>query len=130
LYKSPHYNRLKNWINEKSQIYKNLEYWEKDEFFKIYDPNLTKEKSVESWKNCMAKTYCNFLYKGKYWKCAQTAKLYLVHGKNLDDGVDLYNVNVENELKRFIETDIKFETCNVCCAGLTYQLEPWGEYEN
>ena len=139
VYKSRHYNSLIKWMDEKLDLYPNITVVTRNTFETIYDPNMTKEESDCSWKHCEAKKTCNFLYKGNYYKCAQSIKILDLFKHlgiseppiQIDKGIDLYAENLESRLATFINTDIKLHTCNVCRVGYIWapggKTEPWRE---
>jgi len=137
VYEHKHKQDILDWIEKNKNLYGNTKFILRitDEFVKIFDeknPKLTKEDAYLSWKNCDCKSLCNFLYKGKYYKCAQSIKIFhllnhlnIKHDMDLDhNGVDLTDVNLEEKLKNFINTDFMLDACNYCRVGLK-EKEKW-----
>ncbi len=138
LYKSSHYEQIKKWLDDKKELYPQLRVDEINYFYKIFDTTLTKEQSDFSWKNCGAKKECNFVYKGYYYKCAQSIKIWdffkylkiVDYPIEKDSGVNIHQENLEEELIRFINTDTKLNTCNICGIGYVWARKnpfPWRE---
>jgi organic radical activating enzyme len=133
LYKSKHYNDLKMWLEEKK--YPNIQIDDRDKFFLIFDGNrLTDSESDNSYKHCTAKIDCNFLHKGRYYKCAQSVKIWdlLRHKKlpfDVDEsqiGVDLYQPNLEDRLSKFLNDGQKTLACS-WCYGTSGKKVAWEE---
>lgn len=137
VYEHKYKQDILNWIENNKNQYLNTKFIIRitNEFVKVFDektPRLTSDEAYLSWKNCDCKTSCNFLYKGKYYKCAQSIKIFhllnhlnINHKINLDDnGVNLLDNNLEEKLKTFINTDFMLEACNYCRIGLR-EKEKW-----
>jgi hypothetical protein len=130
LYKSKHYETLKAWLDDKK--YPNIQIDDRPTFFLMYDGNkLTEEESDESYKHCTAKVDCNFLYKGCYYKCAQSIKVWDLLKSDIDRsqiGVDIYQPNLEMRLNEFLTDNKKTLACSWCHGtSATAKHVPWKE---
>lgn len=133
LYKTKHYDDIRKWIAEKK--FANIQVDERPFFFRMFDGNeLTEKESDNSYKFCTAKNDCNFLYKGRYYKCAQSVKMWdLLRYKkipfNVDEsqiGVDLYQPNLEERLSKFLTDGQKTLACS-WCYGTSGEKVVWEE---
>lgn len=131
IYPSVHHDRISDWVNLKKPVYKDkLIVTYKNRFLQIFSPTqLTTEEVARTWKNCGARIDCNFLYKGKYYLCAQSIKM-IESSKQVgvtydDDGLSIHQEGLEEKLKNYIKKH-KPKMCNHCRMGLN-EYHDWSE---
>lgn len=137
VYEHKHKQDILDWIENNKHQYSNTKFILRitNEFRKVFDesnPKLSDEDAYKSWKNCDCKFACNFLYKGKYYKCAQSIKIFhllnhlnIKHEVSLDNNqVNLLDPDLEEKLKTFINNDFMLNACNYCRIGLR-EKEKW-----
>jgi len=137
VYEHKHKQDILDWIENNKHQYSNTKFILRitNEFIKVFDesnPKLSDEDAYKSWKNCDCKFACNFLYKGKYYKCAQSIKIFhllnhlnIKHEVSLDNNqVNLLDSDLEEKLKTFINNDFMLNACNYCRIGLR-EKEKW-----
>jgi organic radical activating enzyme len=137
IYEHKHKQDILDWIEKNKNLYSNTKFIIRiiDEFVKVFDennPKLTKEQAYLSWKNCDCKSSCNFIYKGKYYKCAQSIKIFdLLNHLNIkhevdlnNNGVNLSDDNLEEKMENFIKSDFMLDACNYCRIGIK-EKEKW-----
>lgn len=131
LYEHRYKENIKKWFeknrNEYSHVYLNLKLEFADSFSLS---ELSPERSDLSWKKCDAKTNCNAVYKGFYYRCSPAAKFH----KALDAfdikntwpmRCNLHEENLEKRLDFYINSPEKLTTCSHCFGHL--EFHPWKE---
>lgn len=153
IYKTKYYDDLMKFLmgddlptflpngNFMSTKFPHIEVMPRETFFKIFDPDrpiLTNEESDMIFKNCRVNEFCNVLYKGRYYRCGMTAKVwplldkhnvkYTINPKEM--GVDLYQPDLENKLKSYLFGGVKDPACSYCwCSGDYAKPVLWEEYQ-
>jgi organic radical activating enzyme len=124
LYPNKHKEDILKWIKEHRNEYIKIEVNLKSYFSKFFTENILEENRAKmSWETCKAKIECNTVYKGKYYRCIQSPKFhYKLDKMNIcnihHDGCDLYQDNLEIELKKYIDNNTQLSTCSYCLSGL------------